>query len=36
MKALEMAHAFFAAGLAKTRVSLPLQNRKHPLASASA
>lgn len=32
MRALEMAHAVFAAGLARARVSLPLANRQHPLA----
>lgn len=31
MKALEMAHAILAAGLAKTRVDLPLKNRQHPM-----
>jgi len=31
MKALEMAMAAFAAGLAKGRVELPLKNRQHPL-----
>ncbi len=33
MKALEMAHAVFAAGLARGRVGLPLAARSHPLAS---
>lgn len=32
MKALEMIHAVFAAGMARTRVALPLQVRAHPLA----
>jgi predicted dehydrogenase len=32
MKALEMALAVFGAGLAKTRVTLPLATRTHPLA----
>jgi predicted dehydrogenase len=31
MKALEMAHAVFAAGLSGQRVELPLKNRQHPL-----
>ena len=31
MKALEMAMAVFAAGLARQRVELPLKNRRHPL-----
>jgi predicted dehydrogenase len=31
MRAIEMAHAIFAAGLERTRISLPLKNRKHPL-----
>jgi predicted dehydrogenase len=31
MKALEMALAVFEAGLAKTRVPLPLSKRTHPL-----
>jgi len=31
MKALEMAHAVFAAGLARGRVDLPLRRRAHPL-----
>ena len=33
MKALEMAVAVFAAGLARQRVELPLKNRQHPLRS---
>jgi hypothetical protein len=32
MKAVEMAHAVFAAGLSGERVPLPLKNREHPLA----
>lgn len=32
MRALEMAHAVFAAGLSGDRVKLPLVNREHPLA----
>jgi predicted dehydrogenase len=32
MKALEMAHAVFAAGISGQRVELPLKNRDHPLA----
>ncbi|MCW5553647.1 MAG: Gfo/Idh/MocA family oxidoreductase [Verrucomicrobiae bacterium] len=32
MRALEMAHAVFAAGLSGSRVKLPLVNREHPLA----
>ena len=31
MRALEMAMAVFAAGLARGRVALPLENRQHPL-----
>ena len=31
MKALEMAMAVFAAGLARSRVALPLKDRQHPL-----
>ena len=31
MKALEMAMAVFAAGLARQRVEFPLKNRSHPL-----
>ena len=31
MKALEMALAVFAAGLARQRVELPLKDRRHPL-----
>lgn len=31
MKSLEMIHAVWAAGLARTRISLPLANRAHPL-----
>jgi predicted dehydrogenase len=31
MKSLEMAHAVFAAGLSRERVSFPLKERKHPL-----
>lgn len=31
MKALEMIHAIFAAGIARTRVALPLKDRRHPL-----
>lgn len=34
MKALELIHAVFAAGLARTRVTLPLASRAHPLATA--
>jgi predicted dehydrogenase len=34
MKALEMIHAVFAAGLARGRVDLPLRSRAHPLAAA--
>ena len=34
MKSLEMIHAVFAAGLARTRVALPLTSRAHPLAAA--
>jgi predicted dehydrogenase len=34
MKALEMIHAVFAAGISQGRVSLPLQSRAHPLAGA--
>ncbi|MGH7944162.1 MAG: Gfo/Idh/MocA family protein [Opitutaceae bacterium] len=33
MKALEMIHAIFTAGLSRGRVELPLKNRQHPLAS---
>jgi predicted dehydrogenase len=32
MKSLEMIHAVFAAGIARGRVQLPLENRSHPLA----
>ena len=32
MKAVEMAHAVFAAGISGQRVELPLKNRNHPLA----
>ena len=32
MRSLEMIHAVFAAGISRGRVSLPLQNRRHPLA----
>ena len=31
MKALEMIHAVFAAGISRGRVMFPLQNRRHPL-----
>ncbi|MSU69513.1 MAG: Gfo/Idh/MocA family oxidoreductase [Opitutaceae bacterium] len=31
LKALEMIHAVFAAGLSRARVDLPLKNRQHPL-----
>lgn len=34
MKALEMIHAVFAAGLSRGRVELPLKSRAHPLAAA--
>jgi hypothetical protein len=33
MRALEMAMAVFAAGLARGRVAFPLKNRQHPLGS---
>lgn len=33
MKAVEMAHAVFTAGLTRERVSFPLANRSHPLAA---
>jgi predicted dehydrogenase len=32
MKAVEMVHAVFAAGLSGERITLPLKNREHPLA----
>lgn len=35
MKALEMAMAVFAAGLARGRVDFPLKNRQHPLRAGS-
>ena len=36
MRALEMAMAVFAAGLARGRVEFPLKNRRHPLRAAGA